>query len=100
MLRRIIIYWVDCRFEITWLIKFKNEVTREPSFVYTIVILKLGYNLACTLHLHYTKICIRAEYHLEIIFQNARDELCLLDRKVVYNLLWKRSEDESPDRCP
>lgn len=99
MLRRIIIYWVDCRFEITWLIKFKNEVTREPSFVYTIVILKLGYNLACTLHLHYTKICIRAEYHLEIIFENARDELCLLDRKVVYNL-WKRSEDESPDRCP
>lgn len=96
MLRRIIIYWVDCRFEITWL---SNLRTRESSFVYTIVILKLGYNLACTLHLHYTKICIRAEYHLEIIFQNARDELCLLDRKVVYNL-WKRSEDESPDRCP
>lgn len=64
--------------------------------MYTIVILKLRYNLACT---RYTKICIRAEYHLEIIFQNAQDELCLLDRKVVYNL-WKRSEDESPDRCP
>lgn len=95
MLRRIIIYWVDCRFEITWLIKFKNK-----RVILRVHNRYLEITLQFSLHtLRYTKICIRAEYHLEIIFQNARDELCLLDRKVVYNL-WKRSEDESPDRCP